>query len=211
MTNKYLEKLAMMQEKVDDAFKDYHATKYEIDEPIRDMNDKIDNLAYSFDVDEDNPFVDYIKELKTERLRKSLEAEHDKNHDGTVKTLLWIGGIDAQPNTQQSKMIMNRLGEIRPERNGYQATRTAGSTIGAIAGGVGGFALGAMKTGNPGIAFASSLAGSVVGGFGTHMGLGAMLGHKIEARNTEIYNTREHQLQRAYDKIREVLSPTISA
>lgn len=216
MTNLYLEKIAGKQEHVGAILKDHYERITEIERPIQDMHDDMDQLedAYYADGTTERPYnhhraylIDSIRSNRESQLRRDLgtEDKHTENRINTAKKLLADENLAQLVTKENAHDVIKNFTRIPHESNGWIGLKSLGTVGSTIAGGALGFAAGA-KAGGP-IALATTAAGALSGGMLGHYGLKNLLGNKIDSRKEEIYDNRESNIDKAYEKLRRTMTP----
>lgn len=209
MTNKYLEKAAELQEKVDSAIQHHRDAVHHIETPLRELEDGMWD-AHNEDRDHSNrdfqveAQVRSMIDSRVNALRDHLNIDHQlhTNYVNTGNTLLHAGNIHhTVTEHQDGRRILNKIQSVKREHNQYKPLPAFSGMLGALGGGAAGFALGAMKK-SPGLAFAAGVGGALAGGFGANKLTHVTVDGKIERRDKQIYDKHEANLHHAYEVLR---------
>ena len=208
--NKYLEKAAKLQEQVDETLDHHYGNIDDIEAPINEFEESLDEMRqhYSHGRERHSDWLaDNIIASRVDSMRDRLKIDDqlEENDMGTGKSLLTIGDIqhDLAGPRQASRIIKHIEGVQRP-MNGWRGLANGAGVLGSIAGGVGGFAYGVKKN-NPLIAGVAGIGGVIALGLLAGKGTHALIDDKIDARDKQIYDQHERNLQHAYEVLKERL------
>lgn len=215
MTNKYLEKIASRQDHVDSILHDHYERQQEIEQPIQDLHDDMDEMEMAFSNGNENPYdyhrsylLESIRSNREHRLRTDLKLDdkHTENDVNAAKKLLANEDLAHLVNKDNASTVLHNFRKIPTESNGYKTLKGVGTFGGAVAGGAMGIYAG-IQTRNPLAVSALGAAGAISGGMLGSMGFGAMLKNKIKQRDENIHTNREYHVDQAYEKLHRTLTP----
>lgn len=211
MTNKYLEKAAELQERVDPVLRGHHDKERLIEAPLDELEEGMWE-AHQYGRPYDDPDHDwrhraniqYMIDSRIDAMRDQLNItkQLEDNYKNTGQDLLRAGNVEHDvADYHEGRSILNHIDRVKREHNGWDGLPTTAGTLGAIAGGIGGFAYGVRKN-NPLIAGVAGIGGAILGGFGANKLTHSAVDDKIESRNKQIYDRHETNLQHAYEILR---------
>jgi tetratricopeptide (TPR) repeat protein len=210
MTNKYLEKIAYLQEPIYDTIRKHYDKANYIEAPIRQLEEGMEE-AYDHDREaDDNDFSKryYVQNMIAERsdaLREHLgiDKQLEDNYLNTGRELLRIGNVEHDVDDyRDARKILQHIERVKRERNGWRALPVLAGITGVLGGGLAGAGLGEHRFGVPG-AIIGGLSGAVAAGIAGNRLTHAAVDGKIDQRDKQIYDRHEDNLRHAYEVLRD--------
>jgi hypothetical protein len=209
--NRYLEKIALHQEPVDQILDDHNEKYYEIESSLEDHLDDFDRVhnLYKHDSIDDprrDALVREIRQMKEDRLRDDLDidGQHHENNLITAKRLMALKGMEHFVNDDNASNIVGRFEQALGSNHSNPSAiwKGLGTAASAIGGAVAGGALTMAQMGRSPWILGGAALGAYAGGKIGSSALGGLLDDKIEARRAANYNAREDAIESAFERLK---------